>query len=156
MPKVLGKLNRAKIQLASDPRLAVLDEVIELVAGADYLNLTPHQKVAQLVLLYDNEVCNGGHLQYFHNQGADYVKELLWALKKIGAACQRENLERASQYALSHPVKRARTLQEYSEWAHKREFERYDSAYYACRPAICDDLLPACIEAHLGEFIEFE
>jgi hypothetical protein len=48
------------------------------------------------------------------------------------------------------------TLQEYSERAHENEFESFDTSYYACRPAIGDDLLPAYIEAHLGDFIEFD
>jgi len=156
MPKVLGKLCRAKVESAADQKLAVLNAVIKLVAGADYSDLTPAQKVAQLVLIYDNEVCNGGHLQYFHNQGMDHIEELFLALEEIGAGCQRAVLAKARHYALSHPVKRARTLQEYSERARRREFESFDSSYYGCDPAIGGDLLSAYIEAHLQEFIEFE
>ena len=154
MSKVLGKLSRARIESAADPESVIFDGVVELIAEADYLDLTPKQRVAQLVLFYDNEVCNGGHLQYFHNHGMDHVGELLLALEEVGATCQYEIFMKASRYASTHPVEPVRTLQEYQERALGREFEGLDSAYYDCHPDIGEELLPAYIQAHLDEFIE--
>ena len=153
---MLKKLSLNEFRSDPDPKQLVLDAVIQWIAGEDYIDLAPRQKVAQLVLIYDNEVCNGGHLQYFHNQGVDFVEELLLALEEIGAACQREVFEKAKQYVLSHPVKKARTLEEYSERARKHEFRRVDDSYYACRPEISDELLPTYIQSHLEDFIELE
>ena len=156
MSKILGKLNRKKFESTTDQQSAIIEEVIVLIAGADYLDLTPRQRVAQLVLFYDNEVCNGGHLQYFHNQGMTYAAELLRALEEIGARCEREIFAKASEYALANPVEPVSTLQEYHERAREREFEKLDRAYYKCRPSLGRDLLPEFIQKHLHEFIEFE
>jgi hypothetical protein len=156
VPNLLGKLSRGSIESATNPKLAIFDRVAELIAAADYLDLTPRQRVAQLALIYDNEVCNGGHLQYFHNQGMDYVGELLLALEEVGATCQYEIFAQASRYALTHPVQPARTLEEYHERTAALEFQSYDRAYYDCRPELSEELLPAYIHAHLDEFIELE
>lgn len=155
-PKHRAKLNRNDLQTASNRQLVILDAVIDLLAGNEREELSPKQQIAQLLLFYDNEVCNGGHLQYFHNQGVDCVELLLAALDEIGAECQRKILAEASRKVLSNPVEPVSCLQEYHERALEREYEDLDMAYYDCRPEIGNELLPAFVETYFEEFVRLE
>lgn len=156
MPPTRKRLSRVEFLTAANPGQVLLDAVIELIFIEDYTALPSTHQIVRLALVYDNEVCNGGHLQYFHNQGVDLVEDLLSALTEIGAECQRAVFEEASQYVLSHPVKRARTLEEYSKRARQYEFKKQDDSYYQCRPEIGNELLPNYIQMHIDDFIEFE
>lgn len=151
---VLGRLQRAEIDSAPDPKRAVAEAVFGLIFDRDEAELTPRQRVVRLALVYENEVDNGGHLQYFHNQGMADLAELRRALAEIGADGQREILEQAAQYAIQHPVDPADSLEGYHERATEQEFRGFDTAFYACRTRIGDDLLADYIQAHRAEFVE--
>jgi hypothetical protein len=155
-PKHRAKIKRHELEVALNRQRFIFDAVIDLLAANDYEELSPKQQKAQLLLFYDNEVCNGGHLQYFHNQGIDYIEALLAALDAIGADCQRKIFVEASRKALANPVEQVSSLQEYHELALEREYEDLDMAYYSCRPEIGNELLPAFIEAHFEEFVQLE
>lgn len=154
MPK--ARLNRAAVEASADPRWALVGAVYDFLARTHARELSPTQRIAQLALFYDNEINNGGHLQYFHNIGVGEAGELIAALGAIGAACQRDIFERALALAREHPVEQADSLEDYSERAYEREFWDHDSAYYECRPEIGNALLADYVEAHLGEFVEYE
>jgi hypothetical protein len=150
------RLSRAELAAAADPKWAAARPVYDCLARRRYDELAPRQRVAQLALFYSNEIGNGGHLQYFHNQGIGRADDLLAALDEIGAAPQREIFAAALEYAREHPVEPADSLQDYSDRAYEREFWDLDNAFYACRPEIGGQLLPDYIHAHLGDFIELE
>lgn len=54
----------------------------------------PEQHVT-MVLIYDGEVGNGGHTQFFSNRGGDIVMRVRAALREIGLAEHEAILERA-------------------------------------------------------------
>ena len=93
-------------------------------------------------MFYDNEINNGGHLQYFHNEGMEQAEELLATLKELGAACQLGTLERALRIARENPVEQSGAVEDYFERAYEREFCEQDSSHYACRPDLGSELLP--------------
>lgn len=152
----VARLSRAAVDEAPNRERAILYPVYDLLAGTDYRELGKRQRVAQLCLFYSNEVDNGGHLQYFHNEGTKRGEALIRALGRIGAQQQCAIFARAYAQALRHPVGQAESLEDYSDRAYEQEFRAEDDAFYACRPDIGDALLPAYIFAHLGEFVEFE
>jgi hypothetical protein len=89
------------------------------------------RRSAALALLYESEVQNGGHEQYFDNTDCKYVDETIRALGELGDHC------------------RARVLaQAYEE--HEAEDgslgPELDKAFHACQPK-----LTLVLEAHLLE-----
>ena len=68
------------------------NDFVDLLATSDYKDLSQTQRVAYLAFLYDSEVQNGGHLQYFENRGTGRVEESIGALDRLGAPCQRDVL----------------------------------------------------------------
>lgn len=105
MPK--ARLSRSAIEASADPKWAVVGAVYDFLARTPYRDLSPPQRTAQLALFYDNEINNGGHLQYFHNVGVERAGELIEALDAIGAAGQRRLFERALALARANPVEQA-------------------------------------------------
>lgn len=149
-------LSRSALDASADPKWALVDAVYDFLARTDRRDLSPVQQVAQLALFYDNEVNNGGHLQYFHNVGIGEAEALIRALDAVGAACQREIFERALALARENPVEQADSLEDYSERAYEREFWDHDTAYYKCRPELGNELLADYVQANVAEFVDFE
>ncbi len=102
--------------------------------------------------MYDAEVKNGGHLQYFHNQGLATVQETLAALRSISADSHAALLEGCWIKAQADPVFRVSSLTEYSDLARDRSFKSEDSAYYSL-PTDVLNLLEAHYETMLAECI---
>ena len=149
------KLNRAEVEAAAD-KWALLNPVYHFLPDQPWEDLSPRQRVALLVQIYSGEVDNGGHLQYFHNQGVDQADDLLAALAEMGATAQREIFVKALAIARERPVELAESLEDYAERAYEREFYDLDRAYYACRPELGSELLPDYIRAHIDDFVEFD
>jgi hypothetical protein len=99
-----------------------------------------------LTYIYDAEVKNGGHLQYFHNKGVSSVQETLDVLRSIGASDHEKLLEACWSKVKEAPVERVSSLQEYSELALEQSFNAEDSAYYKL-PQDLFDLLEVHFEA---------
>ena len=151
MPKVTLSSEEAQ---ALDRSWEKMRPFYDLLASHRYEELSPPQRKAQLVLFYGNEINNGGHLQYFHNQGMDRSDELLAALGEMGATEQQALFEEALAYARQYPVEPADSLDEYSDWAHEQEFRDWDDAFYALTPELGDGALPDYIIANLHDFAE--
>jgi len=155
--KILGKIKLNNLGLLNSTiEEAIFNEVVSLIFQKNESELTDKQKKFANLLIYDNEVNNGGHLQYFHNQGTENVEELSKSLEEIGAKCQKEILGKAFEYAKNFPVNPVKTLKEYYERAIENEFIDLDMLYYNCSPEIGNDLLPQYLQNHLNEFVEIE
>lgn len=148
-------LDRAEVESASDRTWAIVGPVYDLLARHRFDDLPPPQQKAQLVLFYSNEIFNGGHLQYFHNQGVERADALIAALDEIGAAGHRINFAQALAHARRFPVAPAESLEEYSDWAHEQDFRAWDDAHYRL-PELGNDLLARHIVAHLEDFAILE
>jgi hypothetical protein len=104
------------------------------------------------IWIYDAEVKNGGHLQFFHNQGVAGVPATLEALREVGAEDHARLLEQCWSLERLEPLPTVRTLEEYSEMAQERSFEAEDRAYYLL-PDVCG-LLAERREVLLNEVVE--
>ena len=105
---------------------------IDLVASEEYSALEPSQRPAHLAFWYESEVQNGGHDQYFGNQGTERVGETVAALRGLGLGDQAALLEQAYA-ALEKPD----YIQKVAE---------ADGAFDACKPSVVEAL-----QAHLAE-----
>jgi hypothetical protein len=118
----------------------VWNAFVDLLACEEYSALHPSQRPAHLAFWYESEVQNGGHDQYFGNQGTERVRETVAALRGLGLGSQAALVEQACA-ALESPD----SAQKPGE---------ADAAFDGCRPSISDAL-----RAHLAEapdlYVEF-
>jgi hypothetical protein len=138
-----------------DDQYLVWNEYVDILAMSDYVELTETQQAAHLVFWYESEVQNGGHLQYFHNQGDQRVRETIRALKRLGADCQSKVLARAVKQYASKPRTRIESAEEYAEEALEGEFDKLDRAFHACQPPLIE-ALEAYLQKHQPEFVVVE
>jgi Domain of unknown function (DUF4375) len=106
----------------------------------------PDLDVVGLTFLYDAEIKNGGHLQYFQNHGTAQAPRVVEALKRIGAAEQAALLEvslRRVSAGSSGPVD---SLDAYAVRAAEGTFRSEDASYYALRSEVVD-----LLEKFLGD-----
>jgi hypothetical protein len=144
------KLKRSEHEAVS---YAAWNEFVHLLAMEPAEALTETQRHAHFAFWYDSEVQNGGHLQYFENQGTGHVESALRGLQMIGAHLQHSLLSAAVARWLSNPRKRIETGEEYVATALQDEFGDLDSAYYSCKPDITS-LLHAYLDSHFNDFVE--
>ena len=151
-PKVIRKVYRS--DLDQEPYL-IWNSFIDLIAVTDYEDLSEIQRIAHLAFLYESEVQNGGHLQYFENRGVGQIGETLDALERLGAICHRTVLQAASEGIASDPRGKILTIEEYIRRASEGEYDEYDLAYAECRPEM-REYLETYLRANLKEFVELE
>jgi hypothetical protein len=147
-----------KAMLKERPEL-LWNGFMQFLAKAETMELNDVQMAAQLPWIYDAEVMNGGHLQYFENQYKTLQKKLnilvmatIDALKIIGAKKQAEILKQASERYFSltrqHPVSVEVSCKDELEG----EFEDLDTVFYDCEPDI-SHYLEEYLKKHTADFI---
>ena len=141
----------SKAAAAADPNLVWNTVVDFCFCGRDF---TPTQRIAHLAFLYDGEVNNGGHYQFFENKGLEAAKETLLALDLLGASRQRSTLEAAiTIYRRINPEQtKVASLEEFAEGAREGHYDRFDQSYYACKPTL-EEYLKAWLDSNQDEFI---
>ncbi len=155
--KILGKIKLSNLPLLNSTlETSLFSEIISLIFQKNVTELTPKQQNVSLTFIYDSEVLNGGHLQYFQNQGSEKVVRILNFLQEVGAGCQKEILVKVFERFQKLPVIAAETIEQYQERAMKGEFFDLDMTYYKCSPEIGAELLPLYVNQHLSEFVEIE
>lgn len=135
------------------PRDLDWNTLIGIVFSSDYHELNRAQRSAYLALWYHSEVCNGGHLQYFENQGVSSGEACVKALISLGARHQCRLLEQAIQRWTSTERTTISSVEEYCEEALKEEFGDLDRAYHDCAPTI-NEILERCLEDNPEELLE--
>ncbi|MAE61695.1 MAG: hypothetical protein CMJ49_10115 [Planctomycetaceae bacterium] len=124
----------------------------------DYLVAHPNARSASDLRVfwhmwkYQAEVFNGGHLQYFHNVGVDHVQLIIETLDAMGAREFTSILRRCWEKAKQEPVRRVRSLEEYSELAGEGTFDNEDEAYYALSPEL-PDLMEEYYASHVADWV---
>jgi hypothetical protein len=144
-----------KPEVARHPELP-WNEYIHILALFNYTDLTATQQVAHLVFWYEQEVQNGGHLQYFENQrtlGQLRIEETVQALNAVGAGEHAQVLADAAGQLRSRTREPIRTAQEFVGQGLAREFDEYDRRFHAC-PTCLVDYLKQYLDANFGDFVE--
>jgi hypothetical protein len=139
-------------QLQTEPFI-VWNAYISLLARSDCQDLSETQRRAQLVFWYEQEVQNGGHLQYFENHGTDRVTETIDALRCLGAHCQADVLARAVARFSAKPRARSESAEQYVEKALQGEFDSFDRSFAECELPL-PKVLERFLEQNRAEFVE--
>jgi hypothetical protein len=135
-----------------NPNLA-WNQYVSLIGLAPYEGLTPVQRVAHLAFLYDAEVQNGGHLQYFANSAGRRWRETLDALTVLGAEQQRAILAAAAAKVGACSLSEIDARYRRSGLARANPFGDIDRTWYGVEPTI-NDLLQRYLDKHFSDFIE--
>jgi hypothetical protein len=146
---MIRRLTKAELTKGPD---VIWNSFVEIVFD-DPSELTDEQIPAHLVFLYESEVQNGGHLQYFENHGSPSVDLTIKALQLMGGACQAKVLAEARARYESAERKHPETAHEYVSLALEEEFEDLDSQFGACEPSL-EELLEKHLKENLGLYIE--
>jgi hypothetical protein len=145
------KARLARTQVESDPKL-LWNTFINLIADHPS-NLDPEQRPAHFVFVYESEVQNGGHLQYFENQGTDDLDETLAALGLIGADCHQQVLRGAAELFLNSERSELHSAEDYVEAALEDEFGAWDARFHDCATSLIDSLKDLLVR-HPEDFVE--
>jgi hypothetical protein len=135
-----------------DLKANIWNGFVELLALSSLEELTPEQRQAQLVFWYDSEVMNGGHLQYFLNQGPAEAREATGALESLGATEHARLLTDALQVWTSVPRENLTSVDEYVDRALEGEFDQFDQRAWSLRPL--QEVLEECVRANQDLFID--
>jgi hypothetical protein len=122
-------------ELEADPGARLWALILYLAERPELHNTAEFRKF-WLAYVYDAEVKNGGHLQYFHNRGTQAVAATLAALHKIGAHDQAEILADCWSQVKRYPISRVSSLEKYSSLAAECSFSAEDSAYFQVKPDV--------------------
>jgi hypothetical protein len=139
----IRKLTKAQVE---GRPYEVWNAFVNLLWMERYEDLCPEQRAAQLVIKYEGEVQNGGHLQYFENGRGERLDETIAALGVLGATCQQQVLREAAALWRGHARPRIQGAQQFCETALEGEFSELDQRFYACTPS-----LERHLESHLNQ-----
>ena len=128
---------------------------IDLIIMEEENNLSQIQHDTKLCFIYDAEVLNGGHLQYFCNQGTTQVYNCFCALNRIGASCQAKILADAMKTLKDKGIADINSIEDYVAEALENKFSEADNAYYDCVPDVTS-LLETFISKYQDEFFEMQ
>lgn len=124
---------------------------VDLLALEELENLSPLQQNVSAIFLYNDEVENGGHLQYFLNQGIEHARITLEALKTFN-----HNAAIILQHALSKldqvDLSTIEDVDDYVEMALDDHFDDYDQQHCNLKPDLVE-LIREILEKHEDEFL---
>ena len=132
-----------RVREAASEALAILSGVtdarkivFEAIESQGFEQLSLPQQHYYAVFIYDAEVNNGGHSQYFVNSSGQHWKSALEGLKAIGAAARAEILHKATLLFGAagpsvHNDSRHRQLASFST-EQQTSLDELNSQYYAC------------------------
>jgi hypothetical protein len=109
----------------------IWNEYVQIIIS-DYDDLASAQRPAHLVFRYENEVQNGGHLQFFENGGTERLQETIVALGVLRAHCQQAVLSEAGQLYLGRARSHPQSIEEFLATALEGEFSQFDSHFHEC------------------------
>ena len=126
---------------------------IELI-GDGRRDLTETQWHAHYCLRYDGEVQNGGHFQFFENNGLDYANLVLDSFSSLGFAHQEFLLGNAIEVAAPMEWGTIKSVEEFVRQSLDGTFNEFDEKYYALSPSTLD-LLQVHLDKSMHEYFEF-
>lgn len=138
---MIRRLTKQEVEASS---YRIWNEYVQIIIS-DYDDLAPAQRPAHLVFRYENEVQNGGHLQFFENGGTERLQETIAALGVLRAHCQEAVLSEAGQLYLGRARSHARSVEEFVATALEGEFSQFDSRFHECSTPL---------QTHLEQYLD--
>ena len=137
-------------QTEKDPTI-FWNAFIDVVGGGEDPTRTPIQKHCHLCFRYYSEVMNGGHYQFFENNGIDYARDVLTSFHGLGLVPVAAILEEALKIAATRQWQVIASVEEFVEGALDEPFKFQDDAFYSVSP----DLFEQTLEVAMRQKDEF-
>jgi len=145
------KVSRKEFEEFNGIRWNAMNDICSL---SDIKDLTPVQRVAYLAYWYMSEVENGGHFQYFANEGHFDHDEVARALTTIGATEEATILNDALKKVRLSPIEQPQTAEQYLADEEVANLSHYDVAFAECKRSVFQ-CLEDYLNKHETEFIEW-
>jgi hypothetical protein len=146
-----GPRGHLPLALANEKPHLIWNTFLKVVA-VDPETLAPKQRPAHFALVYDGEVQNGGHHQFFENSSRLHTEEILASLNALRLPCQAAVLQSAIDIWKSRPRDLAETADDFTVGALQDEYHAQDGAYYRCSPTT-NEGLERHLKAHQDDFV---
>lgn len=127
------KIQITKSEAEKDPD-AKLWAIIFYLAENNKTDISQDFRYIWLVHIYNAEVSNGGHLQYFHNQGSKNIPDTITALILIGANKHAEILAQCWKRIKCGSIEMVKSLSEYADLQKEINFVDDDKRFYSLQP----------------------
>jgi Domain of unknown function (DUF4375) len=148
-------MTKAKLtqkQIDSDPNI-VWNSFIDVIGGGDDPSRSPLQQHCHYCFRYYSEVQNGGHLQFFENNGLEYAKAVLESMNGLGLVVAAKILQNALSIASKYHWPQFAEVDEYVEFAQSGLFDRLDNEFSKLEPRLIHSLEQILMRQR-DEFIE--
>lgn len=126
-------------QINKDPTI-FWNAFIVVIGGGQDPSLTPLQRHCHLSFRYYGEVMNGGHFQFFENNGLAYAQEVLKSLHGLGLIEFANILDGGLKIASTRKWQVISSADDFVEGSAEGLFERQDDAFYALSPDLLEML----------------
>ena len=126
---------------------------IDILAMEREEDLTNIQKNAKRAFLYDSEIQNGGHLQYFENTFLDDYSEIINSIEIFGAINHAKLLKKAVEIYFNKKRTKIENVENFIAEYQNEEYQNLDNEYYAIEPDM-NYYLNKYLEKYQDEFIE--
>jgi len=141
-----------KIDFNDKPYL-IWNSFIDIVAMEAEDDLNEVQIIGQKAFIYDSEIQNGGHMQFFENTKLTNYKPFIDALKNMSAFEHANILIEAVRIYESKQRNEIKDKYEYSSIALDGEFDKLDFKYYRTKPELTE-LMQSFLKENEDQFIE--
>ena len=128
---------------------------VDLLCMEDFEELSDIQKTASSIFWYNNEVENGGHMQYFLNLGIDHARQTADALKRVKKNDRARLLEIAIKKYNSINLEGIEDVEDYIEKALEDHFGECDTKFYDDENELIETL-QKYLDEFENEFIEIK
>lgn len=126
---------------------------VDLVCMEEYEDLTEIQRVGKALFWYENEVMNGGHMQFLINRGIEELELTIKALKFVYHNEFIQLLEDAKMIYSKLDFSQIVDKESYIEMALEDHFDQCDEKFYQINPSLYALQLGLLLD-YQQEFIE--
>lgn len=141
-------------ELIGKERGLIWNAYVDLVCMEEYEDLSEIQKVGKALFWYENEVMNGGHMQFILNRGIDELELTIKALKFGYHNGFIELLEKAKEIYSELDFSKVIDKESYIEMALEDHFDYCDEKFYQIEPSLYALQLGLLLDFQ-DEFVEF-
>jgi len=139
--------------LIGKERGLIWNAYVDIVCMEEYDKLTEIQQVGKALFWYENEVENGGHLQYLFNRGIEELELTIKALKFVYHNDFIPLLEQAKKIYDNLDFSKVEDIESYVEMALDDHFGYCDEQFYQITPSLYSLQLSFLLDFQ-QEFIE--
>lgn len=137
-------------EIEADPN-RVWNEFVGLIADQASTS-DPVQKAAHLVFVYESEVQNGGHFQFFENGNGTQLQQTISSLRNLGAQCQAKILEDAGNLWMAENRGPVLSPEEFVQRALEGRYSEQDERFHTCTPNLVE-VLKHCLVQFRDAFV---